>query len=45
MEETVALRVLDVEVALVADEGVGDAIMAVEKGKVEGDVAFIVTLI
>ena len=34
VEQTVALRVLDVEVALVADQCVGDTLMAIKQSKV-----------
>ena len=40
MEEAVPLRVLDVQVTLVTDEGIGYPLVAAEEGQVERDVAF-----
>ena len=45
VEETVARWVEDVQVAVVTDQSVGYALIAIQQGKVEGDVPLVITLI
>ena len=45
VEETVAGGVEDVQVTAVTDQGVGDTLVAIEEGQVEGEVPLVITLI
>ena len=45
VKETVPRGVNKVKVTAVADQRVGDALVAVKQGKVEGDVPFVIKLI
>ena len=45
VKKTVARGVNEIKVAAVADKGVGDALIATEEGKVEGDVPLVIKLI
>lgn len=45
MEETVARWIEDVQVTFVTDQGVGYVLVAIQQGKVEGDVPLVITLV
>ena len=45
MKKTVARGVNEVEIAAVANEGVGNALVATKEGKVEGDVPLAIKLV
>ena len=45
VQQAVTLLVLDVQVALVGHQGVGNALVAIQEGQVQRDVAFLIALV
>ena len=45
VQQAVAVVILEIEIAMMADKGVGNAFVATNQSKVEGNVALVVTFI